>query len=284
MQGWGGRGGLRGLLRCNSISNLWYDRRGLSEADGEPRLRLQDQHGADEAGLHTAGPVQADRTGISNTGPVGLPLGFFLPPGGLFLETRSVELRKGMRKKFYILPGRYQGYLRGLILNLVNLSAVQCCGSMNFWYGSGYRSWSCYARHWLSRRQQKTNLKKVFLLITFWRYIYIIFQKKLQNSRNQGFSYYFCLMMEGSGAGSGSIHLTKESGSGRPKNMWIRWIRIRDTACRSSLGFLPLSWGFLSRWVELRKRMLETKKMPNKNLISSPSRLSFNCNLRELKW
>ncbi len=34
---------------------------------------------------------------------------------------------------------------------------------------------------------------KVFLLITFWRYIYIIFQrykvkKKSQNSRNQGFS------------------------------------------------------------------------------------------------
>ncbi len=70
----------------NSISKLWYDRRGLSEAHGEPRLRLQDQHGADEAGLHAAGPVQADRTGISNTGPVGLPLGFLLPPGGLFLD------------------------------------------------------------------------------------------------------------------------------------------------------------------------------------------------------
>jgi hypothetical protein len=42
---------------------------------------------------------------------------------------------------------------------------------------------------------------------------------------NQGFSYYFCMMMEGSG--SGSITLTSGSGSGRPKNMWIRWIRIR---------------------------------------------------------
>jgi hypothetical protein len=28
-------------------------------------------------------------------------------------------------------------------------------------------------------------------------------------------------------SGSGSIPLTNESGSGRPKNMWIRWIRIR---------------------------------------------------------
>ncbi len=35
-----------------------------------------------------------------------------------------------------------------------------------------------------------------------------------QNSKNQGFSYYICLMIEG-------------SGSGRPKNTWIRWIRIR---------------------------------------------------------
>jgi hypothetical protein len=51
-------------------------------------------------------------------------------------------------------------------------------------------------------------------------------QKEPQNGRNQGFSYYFCMMMEG----SGSIPLTSGSGSGRPKNMWIRWIRIRNTA------------------------------------------------------
>ncbi len=52
-------------------------------------------------------------------------------------------------------------------------------------------------------------------------------QKESQNSRNQGFSYYFCMMIEGSG--SGSIPLTSRSGFGsrRPKNMWIRWIRIR---------------------------------------------------------
>jgi hypothetical protein len=29
-------------------------------------------------------------------------------------------------------------------------------------------------------------------------------QKKSQNSRNQGFSYYFCMMKEGSGSGAGS--------------------------------------------------------------------------------
>jgi hypothetical protein len=34
------------------------------------------------------------------------------------------------------------------------------------------------------------------------------------------------------GSGSGSIPLTSISGSGRPKNTWIRWIRIRNTGIR----------------------------------------------------
>jgi hypothetical protein len=54
-------------------------------------------------------------------------------------------------------------------------------------------------------------------------------QKESQNSRNQGFSYYFCMMMEG-------------SGSGRPKNMWVRWIRIR---IRSAWICLCLGSGFV---------------------------------------
>jgi hypothetical protein len=64
------------------------------------------------------------------------------------------------------------------------------------------------------------------LLLTFSGYIYIIFQRKKvirsQNRRNQGFSHYFCLMMEGSKAGS--VPRTIGSGSGMPKN-----IRIRNT-------------------------------------------------------
>ncbi len=61
-------------------------------------------------------------------------------------------------------------------------------------------------------------------------------QKESQNRRNQGFSYYFCMMIEGSGAGSGSgsIPLTSGSGSWRPKNTWIRWIRIRNTVVKGS--------------------------------------------------
>jgi hypothetical protein len=65
-------------------------------------------------------------------------------------------------------------------------------------------------------------------------------QKESQNSRIQGFSYYFCMMIEGSGSGSraesGSKPLTSGSGSWRPKNTWIRWIRIRNNGHRNSRG------------------------------------------------
>jgi hypothetical protein len=50
--------------------------------------------------------------------------------------------------------------------------------------------------------------------------------KKSQNRRNQGVFYYFCLMIEG----SGSVPLTNGSGSRRPKNIRLLWIRIRYTA------------------------------------------------------
>jgi hypothetical protein len=74
-----------------------------------------------------------------------------------------------------------------------------------------------------------------FLKLYLHHFSKIKIQKDSLNSRNQGFSYYFCMMIEGSGSGSragsgsGSIPLTSGSGSGswRPKNTWIRWIRIR---------------------------------------------------------
>jgi hypothetical protein len=49
--------------------------------------------------------------------------------------------------------------------------------------------------------------------------------KKSQNSRNQGFSYYLCLMIEG----SGSVPRTYGSKTGRPKNVLVLRIRIRNT-------------------------------------------------------
>ncbi len=93
----------------------------------------------------------------------------------------------------------------------------QCSGSMTFWCGSGSTD-PCL---WLMDPDESFS--------TF--FFLKVHLHPLQNSRNQGFSYYFCLMIEvsGAGAGSGSIPLTNGSGSGRPKNMWIRWIRIRNT-------------------------------------------------------
>ncbi len=116
---------------------------------------------------------------------------------------------------------------------------IRIRGSMPLTNGSWSRfgSWSgsgCYFRHWPSRRQQKTYLKKsfsasYFLQVHLHNFLKIKSQKEVTNSRNQGFSYFFCLMMEG----CGSIPLTNGSvsESRRPKNIWIRriWIRIRNT-------------------------------------------------------
>jgi hypothetical protein len=72
-----------------------------------------------------------------------------------------------------------------------------------------------------------------FLKVHFHHFSKIKSQKESQNSRNQGFSYYFCMMVEGSGSrkGSGSIPLTSGSGSGRPKT------------CGSGSGTLPQAPG-----------------------------------------
>jgi hypothetical protein len=111
----------------------------------------------------------------------------------------------------------------------------QCCGSMTFWCGSG--SGSADPCIWLmdpdpdpdpaifiidlQDANKKLILKKSFSAYYFlkvhtgiYHFSKIKCQKKSKKSRNEGFSYYFCLMIEG-------------SGSRRPKNMRIRWIRIR---------------------------------------------------------
>ena len=140
---------------------------------------------------------------------------------------------------------------------------------MTFWGGSGSGSadsclWlmdpdpdpgsgSCYFRHWPSRCRQKTNfftqfffLIRYFLKLHLHQFSKMKSQKESQNSRNQGFSYYFCMMIEGSGygsragSGSGSIPLTSGSGSWRPKNTWIRWIRIRNTDSNHIEFFLSI--------------------------------------------
>ncbi len=102
--------------------------------------------------------------------------------------------------------------------------------------GFGFGSGSCYFRHWPPRSQPKTNfLHNFFCLLLFEGTFTSFFKDKkskrvTQNSRHQDFSYYFCMMIEG-------------FGSGRPKNMWIRWIRIpiRNTAW-SWMNSLTLMW------------------------------------------
>ncbi len=111
---------------------------------------------------------------------------------------------------------------------------------MTFWCGSGSGPGSADPCLWLMDPDpdadpdpaifvtldlQDANKKLIYFFYFFcWllfegtitSFLKIKSQKEDTNNRNQGFSYYFCLVIEGSG-----------SGSRRPKNMWIRWIRIR---------------------------------------------------------
>jgi hypothetical protein len=76
----------------------------------------------------------------------------------------------------------------------------------------------------LQDANKKLFIFNFFCLLLFEGTFTLFFKdKKSQNSKNQGFSYYFYMMIEG----SGSIPLTNGSGSERPKkNMGIR---IRNT-------------------------------------------------------
>ncbi len=88
-----------------------------------------------------------------------------------------------------------------------------------FWYeswlwirtpgGSGSASGSCFFRHWLAKKNSKFFFAYHCLKVHFNLSSKIKSHKEVKKGRNQGFSFYFCLMMEGS-----------ESGSWRSKNLW----------------------------------------------------------------
>jgi hypothetical protein len=77
---------------------------------------------------------------------------------------------------------------------------------------------------------KKTNLKKKFFCILLFEGTFTLFFKGKKSKRshktlktvprNLDLSYYFCLMIEGSGSEAGSIPLTNGSGSGsrRPQH------------------------------------------------------------------
>ncbi len=96
-----------------------------------------------------------------------------------------------------------------------------------------------------------------FLKLHLHHFLKIKRQKESQNSLNHGFFYYFCMMIEGSGSreGSGSIPLT--SGSGWPKNMWIR---IRNTVMEKFPGIISLNG-------KVRKNIKEGKTCQNRALV-----------------
>ncbi len=105
------------------------------------------------------------------------------------------------------------------------ITSQQCSGSMTFWGGSGSADpclWLMDPDHAIFVIDLQDASKKLIFNTIFSAYYFlkvhlhnfskIKSQKESQNRRNQGFSYYFCMMIEG----SGSISLTSGSGSGRP--------------------------------------------------------------------
>jgi hypothetical protein len=100
------------------------------------------------------------------------------------------------------------------------------------------------------RGQQKNFLRffAYFLKVHLHHFSKIKVINKSQISRNQCFSYYFCLMIEGSGSGSISLTNGSATGSSRPKIIWILLIRIqiqiRNTGLETSgFRFASLSLG-----------------------------------------
>ncbi len=82
---------------------------------------------------------------------------------------------------------------------------------MTFWCGSG--SGSADPRLWLT--DADADLDPAIFVIDLQDANKKLIEKEVTIRRNQGFSYYFCLMTEGSG--SGSIPLTSGSGPGCPE-------------------------------------------------------------------
>jgi len=76
-----------------------------------------------------------------------------------------------------------------------------------------------------------------FLKLHLHHFSKIKSQKESQNSRNQGFSYYFCMIIEWFGSGSGFMPLTNGSGSATLKNQSNFYHFRSNIFCQ--LTFLP---------------------------------------------
>ncbi len=115
------------------------------------------------------------------------PLGFFcLLRVLVFKDNKLLKVTKLEKLRVFSPPSYASSSSRARVSKAQ--IGCQCCGSVTFWCGirirgsmpltnvSGFgsESGSAYYCHGPSRGQQKT-IHLVFLLITFWRYTYIIF-------------------------------------------------------------------------------------------------------------
>ncbi len=102
---------------------------------------------------------------------------------------------------------------------------IRIRGSVPLTNGFGAGSGSCYFRQWKTFKMATKN--NVFFHFCYYflklhfHFINIKSHQEVINCGNQGFSYYFCLTIEG------FVPCTNGSGSGRPKNIRVRRIRIR---------------------------------------------------------
>ncbi len=117
--------------------------------------------------------------------------------------------------------------------------------------GSGF----CSFRRWLQNDNKTFSLS--FLTYSFLKNIYIILQrskviKKSLNSRHQGFSSLFCLLMGGSGSGAVQINYGSGFGSGRPQKIRIQIqnIGFRCVALKSKIRAINCQW---LDWAAVRK-------------------------------
>ncbi len=131
-----------------------------------------------------------------------------------------------MKKKVLSPPGTSRNQLFPVLRIRDILVRIRIRGTVPL--ANEFGSW--YFREWPSRRQLKFFFSNIFCFLLLKLHLHhfskIKCHKEVTTQQElRFFLLYFCLIIEGSGAGS--VPLTNGSGSGRLKNMRI-WIRNTD--------------------------------------------------------
>ncbi len=152
----------------------------------------------------------------------------------------------------------------------------QCCGSLTFWYGSGSSDpyiWLTYPESGCgcgsggpkNVRILRIRVRNTGTFTSFFKDKKVI--KKSQNIRNKGFSYYFCLMMEGSGAGSGSVILSNPDADPQAQKIGTELMEIAyscsSTYCISDLAVFHFWGGASGNNFEVIKHLWSNKSSVN---------------------